>query len=62
MFMRMISSVGSSVGRDHGSPVSRRYAAPFAFTGKLNEVVIELVARQDVDVARAEARAEMSRQ
>ena len=38
--MRMVSSVGSSVGYDHGSPVSERYDAPYAFTGDLHEVVI----------------------
>ena len=43
LFMRVISSVGSSIGFDHGSPVSARYEAPFAFGGTLHEVVIELV-------------------
>ena len=32
LFMRMISSVGSSVGYDHGSAVSPRYSAPFRFS------------------------------
>ena len=39
----MMSSVGASVGYDHGSAVSTRYDAPFAFTGTLHEVVIQLV-------------------
>ena len=38
LFMRMMSSVGPSVGADHGSAVSTRYAAPFSFTGVLHEV------------------------
>ncbi len=62
LFMRMISSVGASVGYNHGSAVSTRYAAPFAFTGKLHEVVIELVGRPTASAAEAAARAEMSRQ
>jgi arylsulfatase len=33
--MNIMSSVGPSVGFDHGSPVSERYAAPNAFTGTL---------------------------
>lgn len=42
-----ISSVGPGVeglevGKDIGLPVSTAYKAPFAFTGKLNEVIIEL--------------------
>ena len=56
LFMRMMSSVGPSIGYDHGSAVSTRYEAPFAFTGTLHEVVIQLaVARQDLE-ARAEPR------
>ena len=33
--MRIISSVGASVGFDHGSPVSERYRGPFPFEGTL---------------------------
>ena len=62
LFMRMISSVGASVGYNHGSAVSTRYAAPFAFTGHLHEVVIELVGRPSAEATAAAARAEMSRQ
>ncbi len=62
LYMRMISSVGSSVGFDHGSAVSTRYRSPFAFQGTLHEVAIQLVARAAADAAEAEARAEMSRQ
>ncbi|CAN5810210.1 arylsulfatase [soil metagenome] len=62
LLMRVISSVGSSIGFDHGSAVSPRYPAPFAFGGTLHEVVIQLVAKDDATAADAEARAQMSRQ
>ncbi len=62
LFMRMMSSVGPSVGFDHGSPVSNRYDAPFPFAGTLHEVVIQLLSKQDVDALEAEAATEMSRQ
>ena len=62
LFMRMMSSVGPSVASDHGSAVSNRYEAPFAFTGTLHEVVIQLLSPQDLDARAAEAAAEMSRQ
>ena len=59
--MRMISSIGASVGYDHGSAVSARYDAPYEFTGELHEVVIELGARTSAETQTA-AKAEMSRQ
>ena len=62
LFMRMISSVGTSIGNDHGSPVSTRYEAPFPFAGTLHEVEIRLIARDDADDAAARARAETARQ
>jgi arylsulfatase len=62
LYMRMISSVGPTIGRDHGSPVSTRYQAPFEFTGTLHEVVIQLVSRQDAESRAAEAAIEMGRQ
>ncbi len=62
LFMRMMSSVGPSVAYDHGSAVSNRYRAPFPFTGKLHEVIIQLLSKQDLDAQAAEAAAEMSRQ
>jgi arylsulfatase len=60
-FMRMMSSIGPSIGADHGSPVSTRYAAPYAFTGTLHEIVIQTSPERFGDTA-ATARAEMSRQ
>jgi arylsulfatase len=62
IYMRMISSIGASVAYNHGSAVSSRYEAPFPFSGKLHEVEIQLVAKQDPAAAEVEARAEMSRQ
>jgi hypothetical protein len=70
LFMRMISSVGASVGYDHGSAVSPRYAGPFPFRGTLHDVTIQLLTRQQVetevdaeaDVLAARAASEMSRQ
>ena len=69
-YMRIISSVGASVGEDYGSGVSNRYAAPFAFTGTLHEVVIQRLQRDSgtegsgsaASETTATARAEMSRQ
>ncbi len=60
--MRMVSSVGSSVGYDHGSPVSERYDAPYAFTGDLHEVVIRVPERRSDAEKKAAAESEMSRQ
>lgn len=60
LFMRAISSVGPSVGYDHGSAVSTRYAAPFPFSGTIESVVIQLLER-DPSAATA-ARMEMGRQ
>ena len=60
--MRVISSVGASVGRDAGSAVSTLYSGPFAFTGVIDELEIRLLSRRDAETADAEARAEMGRQ
>jgi arylsulfatase len=62
MVMRIISSTGSSVGLDHGSPVSDRYDGPFPFEGDLERVDIELLSPPPADVAAAEANAAMARQ
>ena len=64
-YMRIVSSVGSSVGFDHGSAVSTRYSAPFEFTGTLHEVVVQLPVRGAPGAhgdASVGARNEMSRQ
>ena len=61
-YMRLVSSVGSSVGEDNGSAVSSRYAAPFAYTGTLHELVIQLPQRSSRPDSSAEAASEMARQ
>jgi arylsulfatase len=60
MFRVLISWSGLDVGRDRGSPVSH-YAAPFAFTGRLLRVTVNIAEDQALDGAAA-ARAEMGRQ
>ena len=61
--MFMMSSIGPSVGFDHGSAVSDRYPAPFPFTGDLQRVDIQLLGRRPTDQATAaDERAAMSRQ
>ena len=62
LYMRMISSVGASVGYDHGSAVSPRYRSPFPFAGTLHEVEIVVAQAQARGAAGAQAQAEMSRQ
>jgi arylsulfatase len=53
-YMRIISSVGASVGFDYSSAVSPRYQAPNPFSGTLHEVVIQLApSRADSAEARA---------
>ena len=67
--MRMMSSLGASVGYDHGSAVSGRYQAPFSFTGTLHQVEIQLASRSRAETATENAaetaitaKAEMSKQ
>lgn len=64
--MRTMSSVGPSVGYDHGSPVAEDYADRrdgFPFTGRLHELVVKIVSRQhDADAAASEARMTLGRQ
>lgn len=60
--MATISSVGASIGRDLGSPVSREYSDENAYRGTLREVEIQLLTRPDAEVLEAEMRSEMSRQ
>lgn len=60
--MLIISSIGPSVGFDHGSPVSTRYASPFAFTGQLERVDVQIRTPGRDDALTAQARESMSRQ
>ncbi len=60
--MRIISSLGMSIGFDHGSPVSTLYHDEFAFEGTLHDVVIQLVSQNPKDEAEAAEREGMARQ
>lgn len=60
LVMMMISSVGASVGYNHGSAVSTRYQAPFSFEGTLHSLEIQLL-DDDPAARQAQARSEMSR-
>jgi len=62
--MTIISSIGPSVGYDHGSPVSDRYDGPFAFEGHLERIDIQIVTGKaaDPNTVAAEARSTMARQ
>jgi len=63
--MRVISSVGATVGYDGGLPVSTRYNGPFPFEGTLHRVDIELVQFKKDEAkqaAEAKQREDMTRQ
>jgi arylsulfatase len=61
--MNIISSIGPSIGYDHGSPVSDRYTDAFPFAGTLHQVDIQLVERSTApDTVASEQRAGMGRQ
>ena len=45
------AQAGLHCGRDEGSPVSDQYATPFAFTGTLHRVTVELADDQQLDAA-----------
>jgi arylsulfatase len=49
MWPLLPNATGVHCGRDDGSPVSESYLCPFVFTGKVNEVVIEVDNDQEVD-------------
>ncbi len=60
--MRVITSVGSSVGHDHGMPVSDRYDDAFPFEGVLHAVDIQLLSPSGQKERAAEGRSAMGRQ
>lgn len=61
--MTIISSVGPSIGYDHGSPVSDHYSGHFPFEGRLLRIDVALLRPPgDADHAKAAERAAMSRQ
>ena len=62
LYMRMISSIGQSIGSDHGSQVSNCYNGAFPFSGTLHEIVIQLLSREASGTKEAIARAENARQ
>ena len=62
LYMRMISSVGASIGFDHGSPVSQLYKDSFPYSGKLEKLEIQLVARDPRDLKEVQQRAENAKQ
>ena len=62
LVMMMISSVGASIGYNHGSAISQRYQAPFTFSGTLHSLEIQLIDDDDPAAQQARAAAEISRQ
>ena len=62
LLMRIISSIGMSVGADVGSPVSLEYKAPFKFEGTIRRVDIQLISNSDKKEQEAAAREGMARQ
>ncbi len=63
--MRIISSTGMSVGRDHGAQVSRLYRGAFPFTGtydRLDVILQSSRSASSADDAATDERASMSRQ
>ena len=62
--MHIISSVGPSVGYDHGSPVSERYTGHFPFEGTLRRVDVAVLHKdaESPDVLASQQRAAMSQQ
>jgi arylsulfatase len=62
LYLVTFTSVGASVGEDHGSAVSAQYSAPFAFTGTLHDVTIQLPGGRDPSSDEATAQREWSRQ
>jgi len=60
--MRIISSIGMTIGKDLGSPVSDLYQSPFAFTGTLHHLDVQLISANDQQDQEASAREGMARQ
>lgn len=62
LYLMSFTSVGISVGEDHRSAVSARYSAPFAYTGTLHDVTVQLPGAHDPDTDEVVAAEEFSRQ
>jgi len=61
-YLVTFTSVGISVGEDHRSAVSARYSAPFAYSGTLHDVSVQLPDGRDADADEVIAAREWSRQ
>ena len=57
----MVSSIGMDLGRSL-SPVNTHYQAPFAYPGRISQVVFEVGDKTPVGEIKAQMRAEMTRQ
>jgi arylsulfatase len=60
--MFIMSSIGPSIGFDHGSPVSDRYDGPFPFEGDLHRVDVQLVSPSSSAATEAAGREAMAKQ
>jgi arylsulfatase A-like enzyme len=60
--MRIFSTIAMGIGRDHGSPVSKRYVDDFAFEGTIERVDIQLVSHDSAEEKETAAREGMARQ
>jgi arylsulfatase len=60
--VRMLGSTGLDIGRDGLSSVVDDYDAPFAFTGAIDRVRIEIRSRADAAEVAATARAELAKE
>jgi hypothetical protein len=60
--MRIFSTIAMGIGRDHGSPVSKRYVDDFAFDGTIERVDIQLISSESAADKEAAAREGMARQ
>ena len=60
--MRIFSTIAMGIGRDHGSPVSKRYIDDFAFDGQIERVDIQLISQDSNDDKESAAREGMARQ
>ncbi len=58
--MRMMSSIGASIGSGTHSPVSTAYTGPFPFEGTLHEVTVDVDPSRSETERRAEAEARLA--
>jgi arylsulfatase len=60
--MRVFSTIAMSIGRDHGSAVSKEYEGDFPFEGRVERVDIQLVSKANAEEKETAAREGMARQ